>query len=97
MRLTERGITTLTAGLHASLYSLAIGSTGRMATVVDATLYALRGLTRLTHLDLSGCVAVTDAGRCFFLGGVGMSVGVVVCGVKAFQRVCVGVCGMKAL
>lgn len=61
MALTERGIGSL-APLQTTLRSVSIGSTGRMATVVDATLHAVAALTALTHLDLSGCVAITDAG-----------------------------------
>lgn len=58
--ITEKGLAAV-ASLP-QLGTLSIGGCSRVATVTNAAMQAIRPLSRLTHLDLSGCLEVTDAG-----------------------------------
>ncbi len=59
--LSERGLAAITARLR-RLHTLKLGGTSRVATISDASVAAIAGLTSLTHLDLSGSHDITDAG-----------------------------------
>ena len=59
--ITERSLAKIVQHA-ASLHTLKIGGTSRVATVTDATLRILATATAMTHLDLSGCLEISDAG-----------------------------------
>ena len=63
---TERSIGALAVELP-RLSVLKLGGCSRVATVTDSVLAALRPATALTHLDLAGCLEVTDAGVLLFM------------------------------
>ena len=44
------------------LRSLKLGGCSRVATISDPCLVPLQHLHALTHLDLAGCLEITDAG-----------------------------------
>ena len=60
--LTERALGHVAARMP-SLTCLKLGGCSRVATITDACLLHLDQLTALTHLDLAGCLEVSDAGR----------------------------------
>lgn len=60
--LTERALGHVAASMPA-LACLKLGGCSRVATITDACLLPLHRLTSLTHLDLAGCLEISDAGR----------------------------------
>ena len=46
------------------LECLKLGGCSRVATITDPCLAPLQHLKALTHLDLAGCLEITDAGLC---------------------------------
>ena len=64
--LTERGLGHVAAFLS-GLKSLRLGGCSRVATITDACLLHLQSLTQLTHLDLAGCLEISDSGDLFQL------------------------------
>jgi len=64
--LTETGLGHVPAFLS-GLKSLRLGGCSRVATITDACLLHLRSLTQLTHLDLAGCLEISDSGNFFNL------------------------------
>ena len=60
--LTERALGHVAASMP-SLACLKLGGCSRVATITDACLLHLHQLTGLTHLDLAGCLEISDAGR----------------------------------
>ena len=59
--LTARALGHVSASMPA-LASLKLGGCSRVATVTDACLVHLQQLTAMTHLDLSGCLEISDSG-----------------------------------
>ena len=62
LALTERALGHVAADMPA-LACLKLGGCSRVATITDACLLHLHQLTSLTHLDLAGCLEISDAGR----------------------------------
>lgn len=62
--LTERGLGHVAAFLS-GVKSLRLGGCSRVATITDACLLHLQSLTQLTHLDLAGCLEISDSGNLF--------------------------------
>ena len=58
-----QGAVALLAAHVTGLSSLKLGGCSRVATVTDSHLLHLQSLATLTHLDLAGCLEITDAGR----------------------------------
>lgn len=59
--ITDRGLSALSSHLR-RLHTLKLGGTSRVATISNASVAAIAGITSLTHLDLSGSHDITDEG-----------------------------------
>ena len=59
----EQGMALLPAHMPL-LECLRLGGCSRVATITDPCLAPLQHLKALTHLDLAGCLEITDAGMC---------------------------------
>lgn len=60
--LTERALGYVSSSVP-GLVCLKLGGCSRVATVTDACLAHVQQLTALTHLDLAGCLEISDSGN----------------------------------